>query len=83
MPCRPKLQQSGGLFQPQQALHEVLVGRTDGSLLFHEPFAFLGFFCEDMSLESFLKSNFSGAGDFKSFFGTRICFNLWHLMMRF
>jgi len=36
-----------------------------------------------MSLESFLESDFTGARDFESFFGTRVCFNLWHLLMRF
>jgi hypothetical protein len=36
-----------------------------------------------VSFEGFLESDFPGAGDFKSFFGTRVCFNLWHLMMRF
>jgi hypothetical protein len=36
-----------------------------------------------MPFESFLVSDFSGARDLKSFLGTRICFNLWHLVMRF
>jgi hypothetical protein len=36
-----------------------------------------------VTLESLLESDFTGARDFESFFGTRICFNLWHLMMRF
>jgi hypothetical protein len=36
-----------------------------------------------VSLESFLESDFTGARDFESFLGTRICFNLWHLLMRF
>jgi hypothetical protein len=55
----------------------------NGSFFPHEPFAFLRFLGEDVALESFLECDLSGAGDLKSFLGTRICFNLWHLMMRF
>jgi hypothetical protein len=33
--------------------------------------------------ESLLESDFTGACYLESFFGTRICFNLWHLLMRF
>jgi len=74
---------SGRLLQPQQAFHEILVGMMNASLLFHEPFAFLGFLGKNMPFESFLESDLPGPGDFKSLFGARICFNLWHLMMRF
>ena len=55
----------------------------NSALLFHQAFALLAFFGEDVSFESFLESNFPGAGDFEPFFGTRVRFNLWHLMMRF
>jgi hypothetical protein len=71
------------LFQAQQAFYEILVGAADFSFFRHQPFSFRGFFCKDVSFESFLESDFTGAGNFKSFFGTRICFNLWHLLMRF
>jgi hypothetical protein len=56
---------------------------VNDSFLFHEPFAFLRLFGEDMPLKSLLESDFPGAGDLEPFFGTRICFNLWHLMMTF
>jgi hypothetical protein len=55
----------------------------NGAFLFHQAFAFLAFFGEDMPLEGFLESDLAGAGDFESLFGTRIGFNLWHLVMRF
>ena len=72
-----------GLFQSQQPLYKILVGMMNKSLLFHQAFSLLGFFGEDVSFESFLESDLPGAGDFESFFGTRVCFNLGHLVMRF
>jgi hypothetical protein len=36
-----------------------------------------------VALERLLVGNFAGAGYFKPFFGTGICFNLWHGMMLF
>jgi hypothetical protein len=36
-----------------------------------------------MPFERFLESDFTSAGNLKPFFGTRICLNLWHLVMRF
>jgi hypothetical protein len=67
-------------FQSQQAFYKILVSMAHRTFLFHEAFALLGFFGEDVSFESFLESNFPCAGDLKSFFGTRVCFNLWHLI---
>jgi hypothetical protein len=72
-----------GLFQAQQAFYEILVGAAHFPFFRHQPFSFRGFFGENMSLKSFLKGDFTGACDFESFFGTRIRFNLWHLMMWF
>ena len=34
-----------------------------------------------MSLESFLKSNFTGTGYFKALFGAGVGFNLWHFLI--
>jgi hypothetical protein len=36
-----------------------------------------------VTLESFLESDFSGAGTFEPFLGTRVGFNLWHFIMLF
>jgi hypothetical protein len=71
------------LLQTQQAFYEILVGAAHFSFFSHQPFSFRGFFGENMSLESLLKCDFTGACDFESFFGTRVCFNLWHLLMWF
>lgn len=73
----------GGLFKTQEAFYEVAVGGTHFTLLSHQPFALFGFLGEDVSFESFLESDLSGAGNLEPFFGTRVCFNLWHLLMRF
>jgi hypothetical protein len=78
-----KIWKFGNLLHAQQAFYEILVSAADFSLFRHQSLSFRGFLGKNVSLESFLECNFPGAGDFKSFFGTRICFNLWHLMMRF
>lgn len=71
------------LFKTQQPFYKVLVCGADLAFFRHQPLSFSGFFGENVSFECFLKRDFTGASDFESFFGTRICFNLWHLLMRF
>ena len=73
----------GILFQAQQAFYEILVGAADFALFCHQSLSLGGFLGKDVSLEGFLECYFPGACDLESFFGTRVCFNLWHLMMRF
>ena len=44
----------------------------------HSTLAFGRFFSEDVTFESFLKSNFTRAGNFKALFCAAVGFNLWH-----
>jgi hypothetical protein len=41
-------------------------------------FAAITLFSKNVTFEGFLMRDFSGAGYFESFFGTGVCFNLWH-----
>ena len=42
------------------------------------PFAAIRLFSKNVTFEGFLMRDLAGAGYFKSFFGTGVCFNLWH-----
>ena len=53
------------------------------ALLCHQALALGRFLGKDVSLEGLLKRDLAGAGYLEPLLGTRICFNLWHLMMRF
>ena len=66
------------LLHAQQALYEIEVGMANRSFYSHCSFAFGRFLGEDVAFERFLKGDFSGAGYFKPFLGTGICFNLGH-----
>jgi hypothetical protein len=46
-------------------------------------FTAIRLFSKNVTLEGFLMRNFAGAGYFKSFFGTGVCFNLWHKLNTF
>ena len=48
------------------------------AFLIEVAFAFLGLLGQDMTFESSLEGDLSGAGDLEPLFGTRIGFNLWH-----
>jgi hypothetical protein len=41
-------------------------------------FAAITLFSKNVTFEGFLMRDLAGAGYFESFFGTRVCFNLWH-----
>jgi len=42
------------------------------------PFTAIRLFSKNVTFEGFLMRDFAGAGYFESFFGTGVCFNLWH-----
>ncbi len=54
------------------------VGITYNTIFTHVALAFGRFFCKNVTFESFLKGNFTGAGNFKALFGAAVGFNLWH-----
>jgi len=65
-----KIRKWDRLFKAQQTLYEILVGAADFSFFGHQPLSFRRLFGKDVSLESFLESDFPGASDLKSFLGT-------------
>jgi hypothetical protein len=46
-------------------------------------FAAIRLFGKNVTLEGFLMRDLAGAGYFESFFGTGVCFNLWHFLIPF
>ena len=72
-----------GLLEAEQALYEIRMRRADNTFLGHVALAFLGFLGEDVTFEGLLVSDLAGAGYFKTLFGTRVRFDLWHFEMLF
>jgi hypothetical protein len=46
-------------------------------------FTAIRLFSKDVTFEGLLMRDLTGAGYFKSFFGTGVCFNLWHKLNTF
>jgi len=69
------------LLQPEQAFDKVKVCLGHLSWLSQRSFSFLGFFCEDVSLETLLVHDLSGARNPEPFFGTGIRFYLRHVLL--
>jgi hypothetical protein len=46
-------------------------------------FAAITLFSKNVTFEGFLMRDLAGAGYFESFFGTGVCFNLWHVKLPF
>jgi hypothetical protein len=46
-------------------------------------FTAIRLFSKDVTFEGLLMRDLAGAGYFKSFFGTGVCFNLWHVKLPF
>ena len=67
-----------GLLQSQQTLNEVNVRFVYNTIFVECTFTALRFFGKNVTFEGLLVSDLAGAGDFESFFGTGVCFNLWH-----
>ena len=56
------------------------IGIAYYSVLAHITFALGGFFCEDVTFESFLEGDLTRTGDLKALLGAAIGFNLWHFI---
>ena len=67
-----------GLLQSQQTLNEVNVRFVYNTIFVEVTFTAIRLFSKNVTLEGFLMRDLAGASYFKSFFGTRVCFNLWH-----
>jgi hypothetical protein len=67
-----------GLLQSQQTLNEVNVRFVYNTIFVERTFTAIRLFGKNVTLEGFLMRNFAGAGYFESFFGTGVCFHLWH-----
>ena len=59
------------------------VGITYHTIQTHIAFAFSGFFCKNVTFESFLEGNFTGTGNFKALLCAAVGFNLWHYITIF
>ncbi len=54
------------------------VGTADHAVLTKSALTLGGFFCEDVTFERFLESDFTATGHFKALLGAAVCFNLRH-----
>ncbi len=54
------------------------VGVAYHTVFTHGTFALLCFFGEDVTFESFLVRDLTGAGNFEALLGAAVGFNLWH-----
>lgn len=59
------------------------IGITDHAVNAHVTLALRGFFGEDVSFESFLESDFTGAGNLEALLGAGVGFYLWHYITVF
>jgi hypothetical protein len=66
------------LFEAEQTLYEIRMGRAHNAFLGHVALTFLGFLGEDVTFEGLLVSDLAGAGYFEALLGTRVRFDLWH-----
>jgi len=53
------------------------------AILVQVTFAAIRLFGKNVTFEGLLMRDLAGAGYFKSFFGTGVCFNLWHVKKPF
>jgi hypothetical protein len=60
------------LLQSQQTLYEINMRFGYRAIEAHVTFTFFGFFGKNVTLETLLMHDLSGAGHFKALFGTRI-----------
>ena len=66
------------LLQTQKAFYKIHMWFCNGSIHSHVTFTFFGFLRQDVTFESFLMHDLSRAGNFKTFFGTGVCFYFRH-----
>jgi hypothetical protein len=66
------------LLQSEQAHYKILVGFMYCTIDAELAFAAIRLFSKNVTFERLLMRDLTGAGYFKSFFGTGVRFNLWH-----
>jgi hypothetical protein len=67
------------LLKAQQTFYKMCVSGANNTINAEVALTFLGFFGQNVTLKAFLKADFTGAGYFKTLFGTRVGFYLWHV----